>query len=107
MAVCQTQQDLSIDAFRYLQLVTANHVLILLRRDSCWRQMTEIAAHFTQIRESHVVRSESTNQDLLLSLTECQSWTRRLALSCCRHASKLLPSLLSKPPKPQDVFALK
>jgi hypothetical protein len=50
MALCKTEQALSIVALRYLQLVTAIHARILLRRGSSCRQMTEIAAHFTQIR---------------------------------------------------------
>lgn len=50
MALCKTEQGLSIDGYRYLQLVAAIHATILLRRGSSCRQMTEIAAHFTQIR---------------------------------------------------------
>lgn len=34
MALCQTEQCLSMDAFRYLQPVTAIHARILLRRGS-------------------------------------------------------------------------
>lgn len=46
----KTAQGRSMDGYRYLQLVAAIHATILLRRGSSCRQMTEIAAHFTQIR---------------------------------------------------------
>lgn len=39
-------QAFSIDRYRYLQLVTANHVLILLRRGFGCHHLTEIAFHF-------------------------------------------------------------
>ncbi len=65
MVVCQTEQGLSIDALRYLQLVTANHVLILLRRGSSCHQMTEIAAHFTQIRSTGATLVRSSRRWVL------------------------------------------
>lgn len=50
MTPCKTQQALSVDRYRYLQLVTANHVLILLRRGFGCHHLTEIAALFMASR---------------------------------------------------------
>jgi hypothetical protein len=46
MAICKSGQAFSIGGFRYLQLHAAVYARILLRRDFCCLNTTELAIHF-------------------------------------------------------------
>lgn len=76
MALCKTEQDLSIDGLRYLQLVTAIHARILLRRDLCCLMATKFAVRFAL-----------TLHIFVLELAGGKSLRRRSRLADCQVVS--------------------